>query len=174
MGQRATFLCKIETGGFEGPPRAPGPPYQFTALEFTEPGTRVFLGPGSDSGLHGSREGGGGEKENDRVTSPASARRAPGLPSRAGAAVTAAQTPFRRLGQPPGLGLQGGHCSRPVDTRLVSTRAEDERGRWGHSAPCPLPAWPTTSCGGPGGVPLVLQQRGQTVTQRGPHSSFAT
>lgn len=52
------------------------PPYQFTALEFTEPGTRVFFGPGSDSGLNiepGRRRG--RETENDRVTSPASTGR---------------------------------------------------------------------------------------------------
>lgn len=67
MGQRAILLCKIRNDAFQGQPRASRrPPYQFTALEFTEPGTRVFFGPRSDPGLN--IQGGGGEGEKQRTT----------------------------------------------------------------------------------------------------------
>lgn len=53
MGQRAILLCKIGDGGFKvTAAKDMGSPYQFPTLEFTEPGTWVFFGPRSDSGLH--------------------------------------------------------------------------------------------------------------------------
>lgn len=57
--------------GFEGHPRGAEASYQFTALEFTEPGARVFFGPRGDSGLNIQREA-GRERESSAVTSPTS------------------------------------------------------------------------------------------------------
>lgn len=59
-----------------------GPSYQFATLELTEPGTRVFFGPRSDSGLN-IEAGGGRERnrENESVTA-ASLRRSAQSPRR--------------------------------------------------------------------------------------------
>lgn len=76
MGQRAILLCKIGDGGFKVTnAKNKVSPYQFPTLEFTEPGTWVFFGPRSDSGLH-IRQGwwGGRETENERVTSASTDR----------------------------------------------------------------------------------------------------
>ena len=67
MGQRAILLCKIRNGRVQTTLHTRRrPSYQFATLEFTEPGTRVFFGPRSDSGLN--IEGGGreGEKQRER------------------------------------------------------------------------------------------------------------
>lgn len=47
-----------------------GPPYQFTTLEFTEPGTRVFFGPRSDPGLPMAQAWWEGEKQKSRRLLP--------------------------------------------------------------------------------------------------------
>ena len=70
-----------------------GPSYQFATLELTEPGTRVFFGPRSDSGLN--IEGGGGRernRENESVTAASSRRRCAVSPPSGAAA--AAGRPF--------------------------------------------------------------------------------
>lgn len=71
MGQRAILLCKIGDAGFKvTTAKDVGSPYQFPTLEFTVPGTWVFFGPRSDSGLHIRQEWWGGrETENERVIS---------------------------------------------------------------------------------------------------------
>lgn len=68
MGQRAILLCKIRNGRVQTTPHTRRrPSYQFATLEFTEPGTRVFFGPRSDSGLNIEGQAGReGEKQRER------------------------------------------------------------------------------------------------------------
>lgn len=152
MGQRAILLCKIGDGGSEGPPWGRGRLTSLPRLNSLnqEPGfslgQEVILACGS------SREGGEGEKQNDRVTSSASARHAPRP-----ALMRAAEWPSWPEPATPGPWTPG------WSTHVQRT----SRGGGVTQHPARCPPGPTTSCGGPGSVPLVLQQRGQAVTRRG-------